>query len=427
MKKARRFLGLLILAVIGLALGKGYVMLRNISPDSSPLSVLDTMRDPRGQLPDKDRLNILLIGKDYNHTNKGILYTKQARSDTLILLSLDLERRRVSALSIPRDTYIPSRRGKINAAYTEGGAPLSMKTVGELLGVRPDYYIALKPDAVKQLVDRLGGVTVEAKDRMKYDDNWGGLHIDLPAGRYAISGEQAVGFTRFRKSNPGEPKSEEEGDDRRMARQQMLLKAMTARAKEPQMLLHADKLIDAALDAVETDLERNQLLAIAALFRNIQPEQMLTGSLMGSDGRVRGLYVFRPDERKMKAQVDWLLKGDEAAAYRLTTVAVQNGTEIAGAARHVADLLRDEGFDAKNAGNAARPEPAGELGTTRIVYAKAAVAARAQKIAELLGGGTLVKDTPQNVNIKEEEEAADVTIVLGRDLASSFLRKSARL
>lgn len=401
------------------------MMARNIGGNAGVGATWAGLTNPRGQFPGKDRVNILLIGKDYNHTNKGILYTKQARSDTLIMLSLDLENQKVSALSIPRDTYIPSRRGKINAAYTQGGAKLAMKTVGDLLGVAPDYYIALKPDAVKEIVDLLGGVEVEALDRMKYDDNWGGLHIDLPKGRYTVNGDQAVGFVRFRNSNPGEPPSLERTDERRMARQQQMLKAMAAKAKTPPMLLHADALIDAALRSVETPLTRPQLLAIATLFRSAQPEQMQTASLIGNvSGRVGKLSVFLPDERKTDALVDWLLKGDPTAAYRLTTVAVQNGTGIPGVARQVTDLLRERGFDAKNAGNAARRGDTAELPETRIVYGKAAIQERAAHIATLLGGGKLVKE-PLPAGATVQPDLPDVTIVVGRDVAASFAPRSA--
>ena len=427
-KKVFLVLGVLVLAIIGLL---GGMMMKTMR--GTQMSATDwwtTIRAPREQFPGKGRLNILLIGKDYNRIWKegwgyGIVHTKGARSDTLIVLSLDLNNRKVSGLSIPRDTWVEfpevkealSRHGKINAAYAWGDAPLAMQTVSNLIGVPLDYYIALKPDAVKTLVDSLGGVEVEALDRMKYDDNGARLHIDLPAGRQIVNGEQAIGFTRFRQRNPGEPRSQEEGDDRRMARQQMLLRAMVKKAKQPQMFLRGDKLINTALGAIETNLSRKQIFALAALFREIQPEQMQTASLIGKDRHRGDKWIFVPDEEKMQAQVDWLLRGDETAANRLTVVTVKNGTEVRGAAREVADLLRNQGFDAKTAGNAKQTE---EIAQTQIHYGQAMVAPRAQRIANLLGGG-LPSKLP-----KEQLEGADVTIVLGKDVAANFAPRSAR-
>lgn len=430
MRKTRRvlmILCLLLLAGAGLVVGQFSYILSKIGGGGGggAISILDTIRNPEAKFPGKDRVNILLIGKDYNRDRKGMPYTKGARSDSLVLFSLDIARRRVSALSIPRDTKIPGKFSKINAAYAKGGADLSVETVGRLLGVTPDYHVALKADAIKEIVDAVGGVEVETIDEMHYDDNWGNLHIHLPRGKQVIDGEQAVGFTRYREPNRGKPTSLEDGDQRRMARQQMLIKAVVAKAKQPRYILQADKLINLVLNSVETNLEDDQMFALAAIFRHTQPDQMQTASMIGEGRMVGGTYFILPDEEKVKAQVDWLLKGDETAAYKVTLVAVQNATQVSGAARKVADLLREEGFDAQNAGNAERAEVSGELDKTRIVYTKAAVAPRAQKIAELLGGGTLVKDPQQSLSIDKQE--ADVTILLGRDVAQGLAQRSARL
>jgi LCP family protein required for cell wall assembly len=420
-KKVFAVLAVFVLAAAALVVGRGLSLINSLGGGHGVISGIDSIRNPRGQFPAKDRLNVLLIGKDYNRDSKGMPYTKGARSDTLIVLSLDMAGRKISALSIPRDTYVTfpdtGRHGKINAAYARGGETLAMQTVSNLLGVPIDYYIALKPDAVKTVVDSLGGVEVEAIDRMKYDDNWGQLHIDLPPGRQVVNGTQAIGFTRFRKANEGEPRSKEEGDERRMARQQQLLRAMIQKAKQPQMLLQAEGLVDTAYGAIDTNLQRLQLLALGALFRDVAPEQIQGMSVIGEDFLARQSY-FRPDPEKLGAQVDWLLRGDESAANRLTVVEVQNGTAIRGAAREVADLLRGQGFDAKSAGNTRREA---ELVQTRIVYGKAAVEARARRIAELLGGGTLAKEP------KTTPEGADVTVVLGRDVAPQFAAREARL
>jgi LCP family protein required for cell wall assembly len=391
-----------------------------------------------------NRVNILLIGRDYNHTNKGILYTKGDRSDSIVLLSLDMDRQRVSALSIPRDTRVTASdgvTGKINGTYARGGAKLLTQTVGQLLGVTPDYYIAVKPDAVKNIVDSLGGVEVETIDFMKYDDNWGGLHVDLPKGKQFLNGTQAVGFARFREVNEfkmepdgtkvrlhGVKHSKEEGDPRRMARQQQLIRAMAARGKSFTNLFKLDEIINTGLAQIDTNVDRMQIFALAALFRSVPPDEIQSGTLLGH-GVNHGIYFFIPDEDKKQAMVDWLLRGDESAANRLTVVAVENGTGIAGAARRVADLLKEQGFNVASAGNAARPDNKTEVAATQIVYGKASVAPRAQRIAQLIGGGTLVKEAKPDtsgVDGYEGSERADVTIVLGRDLAPQYAPRSAQ-
>lgn len=435
-------------------------------------SVIGSFRDPKAQFPGKDRLNILLIGKDYSYTwtkknvaLNGARYSKESRSDTIILLSLDLETKQVSALSIPRDTWVTApdgNQGKINGTYARGGAPLLRKTVAELLGVAPDYFVALKPDSVKSVVDVLGGVEVETRDAMSYDDDAAGLHIHLPKGSQTIDGTQAIGFARYRKvdaherdpqtgkaiylgykDSAGNPvfrmrpagsikPTQEDGDPRRMARQQQLMRAATAKAKSFNNLLQLDKVVSTGLEGIESDLSRSQIFALAALFRSIQPDQMQTATLEGRDVKRGRVWTFALDDEKKRAMVDWLLKGDESAADRLTVVSVTNNTNVLGAANHVVSLLRKQGFDAKCAGNAAPPgskAAAGETTETRILYGKASAATRAQRIAQLLGGGQISKQVrPGTVNAAPKSaDSADITVVLGRDLAPGFAaQKSAR-
>lgn len=470
-KPRRRSLGrsllrafvLLLLGGAALAVGLFFSTIKHVTTGGSVLSIFDTFQNPRGQFPGKDRVNILLVGKDYNRyisrTNRslnGQPTTRGARSDSIMMLSLDLATKRVSALSIPRDTWVHApdgHAGKINGTYARGGVQLLSRTVADLLGVAPDYHIAIKADAVREMVKAVGGVEVETIDRMKYDDEWGQLHVDLPAGRQRINGDQAIGFARFReadiyKRNPDGTAvrdsagnairkrrseilhSKEEGDPRRMARQQQLIRAIIAEAKKPQNILRAGSIIDTAFEQLETNLHKDQIVALGALFRNLPPDQIQSATLEGQ-GVARGTYRFIPDEKKKKAMVAWLLKGDESAANRLTVVAVQNATELPGVARRVADLLREEGYDAKS-GNYERGEGDGEMTATRILYGKAAVAHRAKRIAQLLGvqAAQVMKepkpDTTGASGYNRDEDAADVTVVLGRDVAANFSQRSAR-
>ncbi len=380
-----------------------------------------------------------------------------------MMLSLDMETQKVSALSIPRDIWVTApdgQSGKINGTYTRGGAPLLRGAVADLLDVAPDYFVAVKPDSVKSVVDVLDGVEVETLDALAYDDDAAGLHIHLPKGRQTINGTQAIGFARYRKADPYErdPKTgkaiylgykdsqgnpvfkrrspdslkptAEDSDVRRMARQQQLIRAAAAKARSFSNLLQLDKVVNTALDGIETDMTRPQIFALVALFRTIQPDQMQTASLEGRDIRRGRTWTFTVDEEKKTAMVDWLLKGDESAANRLTVVAVQNGTDVAGAASRAASLLREQGFDAKSAGNAALRKGSSEAGgitATRIVYGKASVAIRAQRIAQLLGGGQVVKEVKPEAESKNDD-TADVTVVLGNDLAPGFAaQKNAQL
>jgi polyisoprenyl-teichoic acid--peptidoglycan teichoic acid transferase len=457
---ALQITGLVVLGAFMLLVGVFAAKVNNISGGKGITSVIGSVTNPRGQFPaDKNRVRLLLIGKDFNYLISkdpklnGQRYTKNARSDSIMYATLDLDTRKVSLLSIPRDTYVSEhvwmeeggeRRKilvhKINGTYLEGPRRLS-ETLTRVYGLpQPDYFVEVKIPGVQKIVDAVGGVEVETIDAMQYHDNQAGLHIDLPKGKQWINGKQAIGFARFREAdiyvrNPdGSPvptgrttflekkrseivHSKEEGDPRRMARQQQLIRAMANRVKSMDNLLQVDHIINVGLDQVDTNLERMQIFALAALFRSIKPEDIESGTMPGDGGKVRGTWYFIPDKEKCRAMVEWLVEGKEQAANRVTTVTVLNGTRKRGAAAGVAERLRAAGFDVRVGGNADRE--AGEADTTQITYTKATVAARAEKVRGLVGGGTLAKDNGPDTSgvILTREQKADVTVVVGKDVA----------
>ena len=159
-RRAKGVIGLTVFAALALAVGIAVSKISNISaPGKGIGSTVDSLINPRNKFPGKDRVNIVLIGKDYNRLESkdpklnGMPFTKGSRADSIVMISLDLNSSKVSALSIPRDTLIQREdgegSGKINGTYARGGAKQLGKTLGELLGVTPDYYVSLKSDGVK--------------------------------------------------------------------------------------------------------------------------------------------------------------------------------------------------------------------------------------------------------------------------------------
>jgi polyisoprenyl-teichoic acid--peptidoglycan teichoic acid transferase len=431
---------------------------KNTGGISGVTNILNTMANPRSKFPDKNRLNVLLVGKDYEYvfskdpTKNGMRHTKSSRADTIMLLSLDLEKRTVAAISIPRDTKVTATdgiTGKINATFRaeshkNGGIDLLKSTVSELTGVPIDYHIILKPDAVKEVVDSVGGVEVETLDAMHYDDNWGHLHIHLPKGKQRIGGEDAIGFTRYREPNYAHvdvatgvktpiPSSEvqhskEEGDFRRQSRQQQLIRAVATAAKQPGNWTQIDKIVNTAFDQLDTNLDRMQVMALGAMFKSTDPNSMLTATLPGK-GTEHGTYFYIPNQESIRATIDWLIHGDETASYRLTRVVVQNASQVPGVGRRVVEILKDRGFQVDDPETLDNVTP---VATTKIVYSKQIVKTRAEKIASLVGAdlSLLVKETmPDMTGVMQhaagERIPPDVTLVIGQDIAQHLAIRSA--
>ena len=94
-----------------------------------------------------------------------------------------------------------------------------------------DGYVLLSLNALRDLTNASGGVSLNVPERMKYDDNAGHLHVDLQPGMQHLSGAQVEGFLRFRHDNLG--------DIGRVTRQQLYLTGAGPQADQPAELAGA--------------------------------------------------------------------------------------------------------------------------------------------------------------------------------------------
>lgn len=397
--------------------------------NTSFTQVIKSYTDPRSEFPNTSKLTLLVLGQDYNHDRKGMIYTKGSRADTIMMLSVDLDEKTINAVSVPRDTYVEAtdgRSGKINGTFARGGVNLTKSTIERMFHVSIDHYVLIKPDAVREIVNSVGGVDVETIDQMKYDDNWAGLHIDLPKGPQHIDGQQAVGFVRFREVNRSRmdnrgriipihnvKSSLEEGDIRRTARQQQLIRALVASANTPTNIWKADSIIQTAFGQIITDLTKTQILALTRIFKGSNGEGMKSATLPGTDDMSSGAYYWKLDDARAQSTVDWLIKGNDIAGKRLIRVSIQNGTDVNGAAKAAAELVGKTGYDAEANGNAKSKST-----KTLVTYSKATFAEAANDVARLLGA-----PAPQKVPEKASPYHPEIEVVIGADLAASLVPK----
>lgn len=398
----------------------------------------ETALSPKDGFPGQDRLSIVCMGIDDSWTdNTDVVYTSKSRTDTLFVLTMDLLTKKATMLSIPRDTYahiVGTKNNwhfKINAAYETGGPDRTVATVNELLGTDATHYLVLNIDSTKKMVDALGGVDVDVEHEMHYHDKWGHLSIDLQPGHQHLNGDNAVSFARYRHPDTGKRATPEDGDERRMYRQHLLLRAMVARAKNFANVTQAPKLVDVAMSTVRTDLTRQQLFDIAAIFKGIQPEDIRTASLPGDDFRgENGAWLYRIKPEVAHAYADWLVKGDETASRRLVTVMVKNGTSTPGLAQHAVAQLKQLGYtDVHNSGNFTSPKirlagaaaPKHEFAQTSLLDTGVANPLAPQDIALLLGlSSPQTQRRPVKPNRLGWTPPAAVTVTLGKDYAAAM-------
>jgi LCP family protein required for cell wall assembly len=199
-----------------------------------------------------DHFNILLLGSD---TRPGS--TNYGNTDTIIVAQIDGNR--LSFLSIPRDTRvnIPGHgMDKINAACSFGGPDLTASVVSDLIGEPISKYALIHWSGFVDIVNTLGGVTLDVPRNMSYDPGDGTQYrINLQKGMQHLNGQQALAFVRFRKVALG--------DIGRTSYQQQFLKAISEQVKQPSTFLKLPWLIPEVYKDVDTNLSLSELLQIA--------------------------------------------------------------------------------------------------------------------------------------------------------------------
>lgn len=342
----------------------------------------------------RDVINILVLGEDETFSKNPEV---RGRTDTMILAAVDLKNKRVSAISIPRDTRITmpgtGRTNKINAAYVEGGPQLAAQAVANLLDVDVHYFIKTNIAGLKDTVDLVGGVGIEVEKDMRYTDRRGGLYINLKKGHRHLNGDQALQYVRFRHDRMG--------DLWRVERQQKFLRALARQITLPENWAKLPEVIDQIMDNVETDLTAKDLLYLARLSKDVPQDEVRTTTLPGVPTDNRGVSYYIADNEAIPQVVDEYLRFQEPKP----TVAVLNGNGIAGSAERFAEVLRGAGYRVTNTGNARKMDY-----QESVVLAADPESAQTQAIADLL------KCTPQSL----EESAgydkdAAIVVIIGKN------------
>jgi LCP family protein required for cell wall assembly len=238
-------------------------------------------------------------------------------SDTLLLVSVDPTRQTAAMVSVPRDLWIDDIPGvgpeKINAAYREGGPELAARVVGDLLGVPVHRWASIDITAFAGMIDAAGGVVVDVERPIRDDEypaeNYAVRRIYIPAGLQWLDGERALWYARSRHGST---------DFDRAERQQRLLLALEARARDPRIFALIPSLFARVTDAVQTDISPREALTLASLgassdLRSIR-SLVLAPPTYGREVIRPDLYAIFPDRPHIRSAVAALLAGEPGAA-----------------------------------------------------------------------------------------------------------------
>jgi LCP family protein required for cell wall assembly len=310
-RRRRRRVLLILLAVFLVFTGGGAataaLYVRSIDKSVARVKAFDQVpaqdRPPKVELAG-DALNLLVLGSDTRDPEN----TDGSRSDTMILVHVPKNRESAQLVSIPRDTWLrvpksaDGRHGnvnaKINAAFAWGGPALTVQTVEAYTGVRIDHVVMVDFAGFKEIVDALGGVT-----------------IDVPA---AFTSTHALGATSVRHFNQGPQKMDgptaldyareryafSDGDFTRIQHQHQVISAVFDKAASSGTLTNPGRLnafLKATAKSVAVD-DKLDIFGMATQLRNLRGEDLtfITSPSAGT-GTEGGQSVVYPDRAKAKA------------------------------------------------------------------------------------------------------------------------------
>lgn len=213
-------------------------------------SLADTTQDSTPSEPN-DPYYVLLLGTD------GRPGETDYRADTIILARVDPPNKRVTLLSIPRDTMVEWKGTtmKINGVHTYDGAAGMVQIVSEKCGVQISHYAEIAFDGLATLTDAMGGVTVDVDQHMKDTENFDEV-TELEPGIQTLDGEQALFYCRCRHFP--------DGDYTRMRHQRTFIKAMLNQLLATNDPTKIVSLVDATADVITTDLSVSDIVSLAS-------------------------------------------------------------------------------------------------------------------------------------------------------------------
>ncbi|WP_456049011.1 LCP family protein [Acetivibrio cellulolyticus] len=240
-------------------------------------------------------INLLILGLD----------DEEVRSDVIALLNFNQSKKKINILSLARDTRVKvnGKYGKINALIAKGGEELIANEVGEITGLKVDYYVVLNFKGFREIVDVVGGVEVDVPMDMDYDDPTQNLHIHLKKGKQILNGEKSEEFVRYRKGNhKGE--GYEDGDIGRIQAQQLFLKEFINQKLRPRYILKAGNIFSILKKNMRSNIEIGDIDFFVREINNIRLNGVKTFILPGDSVYKGGIWYYIYDKKKTEKIIE---------------------------------------------------------------------------------------------------------------------------
>jgi len=271
------------LVPLGLVLAAAAVVVPDSAVKSTDVSLV-RVQSASGVDLSPDVVWILAVGSD---ARPGEDMT-HSRGDALQLIGMNTKTGAASAIGVPRDSWvdIPGHgHNKINASLYFGGPKLLGQTVGNLVGIQPDYVFVTRFPYFIAMVRQIGGIDVQ--NPRAFSDTY--LKPQgFKAGRIHLTGYDAMAFSRIRHDLP-------RGDFDRSANQQRVLRGIQARvraqASSPGFM---ERGVVSVMQHLYTDLGPAELFRLAQAMAQVEPSKVTSCVVQGGIGDIGGASVVLP-------------------------------------------------------------------------------------------------------------------------------------
>lgn len=314
-------------------------------------------------------LNVMIYGED-----SGVDSTTDfGRSDTMIMVSIDNRHKRVKLTSFMRDMLVTipytdeagNSHGldKLNAAYSLGGAELSVKTIEANFGVDIDRYAIVNFASFKGIIDALGGIDINlTQDEIDYI-NWQTYlngqseeryELQVEPGLVHLNGRQALWYARNRGYEEDEhPEFVVEGDDfDRTSRQRNLMRTLMGEFKTAS-ITDVIKVVNEIGPMITTNLKKDEITTLVANALTYLSYDIEEFSLPTSDCYQYGWYKQQSvleiiDMQGMRTQLAKFVFGEESVVANNEEIETDPPTEPAsytGYSDTLYDSYYEESYD----------------------------------------------------------------------------------
>lgn len=251
----------------------------------------------------KEAFNVYITGIDTYGTIATI-----ARSDVNMIATINPSTKQILLVSIPRDYYVPqSCQDNQNDKLTHTGiygVSCTIDTAESLFGIDINYYARVNFSSLVEIVDALGGVTVNSPNA--FTTLHGNYNIKI--GENYLDGEKALGFVRERYAF-------EEGDRERGKNQMRVLSAIIDKATSPAIITKYTDIMDAVGGSFQTNMSSSEINSLIKMQINDMSGWNIQQYSVNGYGETNwspangfNSYVMQPDQSTVNKAIELIKK-----------------------------------------------------------------------------------------------------------------------